>query len=861
MAIWAAGDAIHVANTGAPLTQSGVHSLLALRVSAKDPDDHGAVVGRFGVGFTATAALARSVEIRSQTGTICFDAARTADAITQEGIGVAGQVPLLRLAWPGALAPRDGFATEIVLGLTDAHDANALLAVAAGQAPDLLTALTALTRITIADSVFGIERTELRSDAGGAWARRLEVSVDDQIAEVFTEVERSPSRWLVRSEAGAVIPGGRDVLWAPTPTDIELSLPCRLIARLRLTHDRRHVHPDADIASAAVGYLDLLRRLGPVDAVSLVPAAYRARGGDDARLIDAVLGELRSAPWLTGVASDVLVPAQSVVLIGLSPELGEVLGEVFADLVHPDLSLAHLLPTLESLGVSRIGLAEVARRLSGVERPTSWWGRLYAALAPLVATAVDAEELATLPIPRSDGRMNVGARGLFTTHSVRTPLRWIRTVDPDVDGPLLERLGAARLSIPDALADPVLRTLVDEAVELAEDGADADSDSAELADEVLTLVVADPQAPVPDWLSRLPLPTDDGELRSADELLLGGSPLERVLVDDHPFGLVARDIAERFGAEALRRLGVGWGFSMVCDELPTAPDHELPDEEQWWDSLPDAPEKLCAVRDLDLVDPQRWPQALTLLVEDESTAAVLADRRGYTAWWLRQFAEVDELLLGEYRAPSDVSLDGVLDPLVHPHADALAPALAALPPDSAADAALLCARLGDQAREVSPGVARGVYAAVVRACRAGTFDWADIDEPGGVRVVSGIVADANSVPVILDEPWWAQAIEPDVLVVGPDDAEGAALLADILDLPVASDEFTGQPLSDGVVVPSTVTEAVLFAAETGRDLAGEIRIHDELRIVLSRNNGSDERTVAVRWWVDASGVTHLSRRM
>ncbi|RPA59903.1 hypothetical protein EF294_11650 [Gordonia oryzae] len=871
VAIWSDVDDLHVANTGAPLTEAGVRSLLALRVSAKRPDGTGGVIGRFGVGFSATAAVAHTIEIRSTTGTIRFDRARAAAAVAEAGIVDAARVPLLRLAWPGKGVPRAGFATEIVLGLVEGLDPQAILDAAAAQAPDLLLALTALRLITVEDNAFEIDRTDLVNDelSSGSRVRRLTVTVtgrDDRRSRDFAEIEHGPSRWL-RADDGRPVSAGADasaadVLWAPTPTDIELSLPCRLIARLPLTQDRRHVHPDADIAAAAAGYVDVLRLAEPGDGVALVPRAHRARNGDDARLIDAVLGELRRTAWLPGIAGVPLVPEGASVLIGLDPDLAEVLGELFTDLVHPDLSLAHQLPVLESLGVSRIGLALLAERLTGVDRDPAWWGRLYAALAPLVSTTLDAEELAALPIPRSDGRMNIGARGLFTAHAVQTPLRWIRTVAAEADHPLLERLGVQRLSITDALADPALRVLVEEAADLVEDGAGEEVDATGLAEEVLALLGAGTDTDVPGWLSRLPLPADDGDLRSADEMLLADSPLAAVLVEDHPFGLLDTDVAERHSVQVLRRLGVGWSFAVIGDELPTGPDHDLPDEEQWWETLPDPPERLCAIRDLDLVDPARWERALTLIVEDEQAARALDDREGYTAWWLRHFAEVDGALLGEYRAPSDHSLVGVLDPLEHPHADALAPAVAALPPESATQASLLLARLGDRARSISPGVARGIYSAVAEVCRSGRIDWSEIDAPDGVRVASGatVLTDDHRVPVVVDDRWWAQAVDPGVLVIGPDSPEGAALLADVLDLPTVSEELTAEPVGAGEYATADDTAAVLFTAETGRPVHGEVRVYDDLRMAVSRKGSGESSEVRVRWWVDNRGGTHLSRR-
>ncbi|MGV9669898.1 sacsin N-terminal ATP-binding-like domain-containing protein [Gordonia sp. NPDC003504] len=858
--VWADDDgALHVANTGAPLTDSGVRSLLALRVSAKgdahDPD----VIGRFGVGFTATATVADRIEIRSRSGSVVFDRERAANAAAAAGIETAA-VPVLRLAWPTDVAPAQPFDTEVVLHLRPDVDVGKLLESAADQAPGLLLALAGVDRITVADNDVEIERTAVpeTDPAIGSTMRRLVITrtagPETRTPQVWTEVARPPSRWLIsrRADGESVEPIARDVLWAPTPTEIELSLPCRLIADLPLTPDRRHLHPDADISSAAVGYTDVMRCIAGSERLSLVPSAHRARGRVDAQLIEAVLDELRVTSWLPGIDESSLVPARAVVLIGLTDALAELLGDAFADLVSPELSLAQHLALLESLGVERLGLAGLAERLAGLEREPRWWGRLYEALAPLVATPLDVEELAALPVPRADGRTNFGVRGLFSAGAVSIPLRWIHTIAPDADHPLLLRVGAQPLSIPEALADPALRALVEAAVDLADSGED-DDEVTGLAEEVLALLAADPDVPTPEWLSRIPLRDSEGEFRSADEMVLADSPLLAVLVEDHPFSLVADEMVGRFGVGTLRRLGVGWGFAVVRDDLPTGPDHELPDEEQWWDTLSAAPESICAVRDLDLVDPDKWPAALTLLATDPDIAATLDDRAGYTAWWLRNFAEIDGLLLGEYRAASDTSLDGVLDQLDHPHADAFAAAVASLPPASSDEASLLITRVGDPRRQVSPGVARGVYAAVVDACRAGAVDWRDVAEPEGVRAASG----AATGSAILDAPWWAQAIDPDDLVVGPADADGASLLADILDLPTVGEAFSARVDDEGRPATGSSTAAVLFTAETGRALLGQVRVHDELWITLSRNGTDHKITVRVRWWVDYRGITHL----
>ncbi|MQA76855.1 MAG: molecular chaperone Hsp90, partial [Solirubrobacterales bacterium] len=145
---------------------------------------------------------------------------------------------------------------------------------------------------------------------------------------------------------------------------------------------------------------------------------------------------------------------------------------------------------------------------------------------------------------------------------------------------------------------------------------------------------------------------------------------------DAPFGVVAAELVERWGAQTLERAGVLSTFALVRDEDVTVDpgecDHDLDAEDAWVDAVlaaageqgevPPVLVELVAVRDLDLVAPDRWPQALELLADPPLRAAVvepatvrLADGSrtlvpSYTAWWLRTSP-----VLGGWR-PTDLRL-------------------------------------------------------------------------------------------------------------------------------------------------------------------------------------------------------------
>ncbi|MBH0120950.1 ATP-binding protein [Rhodococcus sp. CX] len=840
MRVWLGDDGLHVANTGSPLDGPGVQALTALRASAKTGG-----VGRFGVGFTAVLAVSDDIGIRSRTGSIRFSAERTRAVLREHDLTPPRSgVPVLRLAWPTAEPPVSGFDTEIVLRLRPDVDARALLDGFRAEAAELLLELPALGSITIGDD----ELTRTRTDLGGGVH---EIVVGEHR---WWEGEGPHARWLVPvTAAGEITPLGDDVLRAPTRSDEELSLPVLVVADVPMQPDRRRLLPGAPLDRIAEGYARFAAALPADQRIALVPVPGFARSEADGLLREAVLAELRTHPWLPAAAGgDDLVPERATALDGLTDELAEALADVVPGLVAPALCGPRYASLLAAVDVHRIGPARVAELLAGLDRDPQWWRRLYDALEPLVVDAVVAEELASIPVPLSDGRLVTGPRTtvLGADLGVDGPLvlPWVRLVHPDAAHPLLARLGAGTVTAVDLLSDPALFAAVEDV------DPDDDEAAAELADTVLRLAGHVPVGSLPRDLGALLLPDVDGELVPADELLLPDAPLADVLVDESPFGTVDSKVIDRYGVDALRAVGVGWGFTVLRAELPTGPDHDLPDEGQWWETVDTDPDTLVAVRDLDLVDETRWARALTLLAADPDTADALADRDGYTAWWLRTYAVLDGQPLGRLRAPDDTTFEGLLDPCPHPDADRLRACLASPVVDSTALAALLLDRLADPDRDPAPAVVAAAHGALAAAYASGVLDVAALDLPDAVRSIAGTVVDAADA-LVLDRPWLAAVVPAERIVMGTTATAGA--LAELLDLPLASDTVSAEPTGPGRATEwSREPQAVLAAATTGVPLPrGPLTVHDRL-VVSCSGAVTGEREVA--WWVDRSGTTHCT---
>jgi hypothetical protein len=342
------------------------------------------------------------------------------------------------------------------------------------------------------------------------------------------------------------------------------------------------------------------------------------------------------------------------------------------------------------------------------------------------------------------------------------------------------------------------------------------------------------------WLGALALRAADGDWRRADELALPGSRFLTVLDKNSPLGVLADDIAERWTPETLAAVGVLTGFTIVTDEAPTGPDHDLADESDWWDDQPEPPVRVEAIRDLDLVADDAWPIAIRLLAGDPDTWRVM--RTSYTAWWIAHHA----LLAGEppshWRLPDADELAGLYDVAptdLEPELQTLMGVRAELAVESTEDAEDLLDRLADPARVVSRGVTLRAYTALAEAVRDDVVDPEYVDPPAEVRTIDGEVTDNAAV---LDAPWLAPVTDGYVAV----DFDLAEPLAELLDIPLASEAGQAAPESTGELVAWSDLGAVVDACDLA-DLPvppGGPIVH--MRLMVAGRH--------VPWWIDGDVV-------
>ncbi|GAA3089991.1 molecular chaperone Hsp90 [Pseudonocardia yunnanensis] len=881
---------LRVANTGVPLDAAGVAALASLRASAKR-DDPGSV-GRFGVGFAGVLAVSDAPRVVSTAGAVAFSAGRTAEAVAAlpgpaAELARRDEPPVLRLVWPVDERPPTGFDTEVRLPVRPGADLHALLAQARAGAPDLLLALPDIVEIAVGDDVLtrvdGPGPGEV-SIGGRRWllARRDGTHGADDARTQATE-ERSRRDWtacwaLPLTADGSPDPLSGDVLHAPTAAAERLALPARLIATVPLEPDRRRVRPgpaaDRVLAGAAQAYLELVRAVSPLQRLALVPEPGFPRSELDGRLRQLLLDALRTAAWLPAATGAELVPGRAewldlpgadlpgAPLPGLLAEAG------FDRLLAPMATTAGP-AALAELGVHRLTAAELVTRLFGVERPAAWWRTLYAEVAPIADTVPGlVDELRALPVPLADGRVAAGPATVLlppedgtdaaraVQHIATLALPGLHVADAAAVHPLLGRLGATVADPAGLLEHPALT----EAVERSVDDAEAGLDTGPLAEAVLELVAELGSAPA--GLAALALPDREGRPARADELMLPDAALRPLLAADVPLDVLDEGLAARVPRSALTAVGVVDGFAVVTDEEPVSPDHDLDDEERWWDSLDAPPTRLVAVRDLDLVADDAWPAALALLGAVRETRAAVMALGSYTAWWLGRHARLGGRRPGHWRLPTAHALATLYDPPPTPDDapgvfddEALLAAIgvrADLAITDTAVAADLLARLVDPDRHPDVALVADAHEALAEAVAEGRVRSADLDMPEQVRALDGSVADVD-VAMVLDAPWLAAVLPAGELVTGGD----PVALAELLDLPAASEIVAADVEGPGRTVRWAEISDVVVACHTlGVPVPpGELALHDELWVVVRRPVSGRFRVLS---WRDASGRWHAA---
>lgn len=678
-------------------------------------------------------------------------------------------------------------------------------------------------------------------------------------------------------------------------------LPALLIASLPLDTTRRHTAPgpltDFLVQRAADAYAELLAEWRPVTTATLdlVPGPL-GKGHVDGILREAILDRLPRVAFLAPAAPSEELPAlrpiEAEVAEGAGKDTVGVLAEVFPTLLPAGLERR---PELRTLGVGRVPLTEAIDRLAGVDRAPTWWWRLYDSLA-----GVDPDRLTGLPVPLAvasdpddDGeprriRTTIGPRQVLLPEE-RTPAELTRlglkVAHPEAAHPLLEKLGALPATPRAVLTTPQVRAAVAASLDAGEIwDEDADTlDAEELAEAVLGLVREADLAPGDEpWLGALALPDEDGELAPASELVLPDSPFAAVIREGELAYLDA-DLASRWGEQPLAAVGVLANFTLIRttdlvldpDDLdPREADYPEPDDaglleavDVWCEDVldhlpmgvvPPVATEIVAVRDLDLVEDDAWPQALALLAQPplrdaltQPVRVLLPDGttetvRSYTAWWLRDHPVLDGRRPAGLRAEgSDPLLSGLYD-----SADAtgfedeqvlralgVRTSVAALL-DEPGGAAELLARLADPDREVTAAQLHALYTALA------DLDPEQVTLPGKLRTV----VDGELVVVDAEEALVADA--PDLLPL----AGGLPLLpvapsraADLAEL------FQVQCLSEAVEAEVTtvgeeheVPDAV--HALLGPSTPASYIEHDELRAA-----GTE-----LDWRITPDGVLHAA---
>ncbi|WP_329012085.1 MULTISPECIES: sacsin N-terminal ATP-binding-like domain-containing protein [unclassified Streptomyces] len=821
--------------------------------------DEPALVGRHG-GVRWSLAEARE---------LAADTARHSPGLGDEVRRRDGHVPLLRLPFAAEGTAPDPYDTAVILPLRDAAATGLAERLLDAVDDSLLLALPGLEEVVI--EVDGQEPRTLRrrtedavtvvDDSRDGTTRWRTISAHGPLtADLLTDrpvEERLRPHWSVTwavpedGEGRPVRPRTAPVLHAPTPSDEALGFPGVLIASFPLDTTRRHTAPgpltDFLVDRAADAYAELLAGWRPVTegAIDLVPGPL-GKGELDGALRQAVLRRLPRTAFLPPALPpqgddelpEALRPRDAEIVEGAGADTVRVLAEVLPTLLPAGLERR---PELRALGVARLPLADAVDRLAGLEKEPEWWWRLYDSLA-----GVDPERLSGLPVPLAGtGRTTIGPRQvLLPAPDATAPdaevlgRLGLKMAHADAAHPLLEKLGALPATPRAVLTTPQVRAAV--AASLDDEGGamwEEDApDAEELADTVLALVRDAGLEPGDEpWLGALALPDEDGELAPAGELVLAGSPFARVIREDE-LAAVDAELAEKWGEQPLAACGVLADFALVRatdvvldpDELePRDSDFAEPDDaglldavdvwsEDILDRFPDSPvppvaTELVAVRDLDLVDDDRWPEALALLAQPplrdalvQPVRVLLPDGthevvRPYTAWWLRGHPVLDgRRPAGLLAAGGDPLLRGLYD-----EADAtgfadeqvlralgVRTSVAALL-DEPGGAAELLDRLADPDRPVTPVQLHGLYSALA------DLEPEQVTLPDEVRAVRdgrAVVVDARDAVVVDSPDLLPFTSGMPLLPVRP---SLAAALAELFQVRRLSESVTGAVDSEG----------------------------------------------------------------
>ncbi|MFJ8732306.1 sacsin N-terminal ATP-binding-like domain-containing protein [Streptomyces bauhiniae] len=821
--------------------------------------DEPALVGRHG-GVRWSLAEAR--ELTAETS-------RHSPGLGDEVRRRDGHVPLLRLPFAAEGTAPDPYDTAVILPLRDAAAASLAERLLDAVDDSLLLALPGLEEVVI--EVEGREPRTLRrsvedavtvvDDSRDGTTRWRTVAahgpLDAALLADRPVEERLRPHWSVTwavpedGEGRPVRPRTAPVLHAPTPSDEPLGFPGVLIASFPLDTTRRHAAPgpltDFLVERAADAYTELLAGWRPVTegAIDLVPGPL-GQGELDGALRQAVLDRLPRTAFLPPALPpqgddelpEALRPRDAEIVEGAGAATVRVLAEVLPTLLPAGLERR---PELRALGVARLPLADAVDRLAGLEKEPEWWWRLYDSLA-----GVDPERLSGLPVPLAGtGRTAIGPRQvLLPAPDASAPdaevlgRLGLKMAHADAAHPLLEKLGALPATPRAVLTTPQVRAAV--AASLDDDGGamweEDTPDAEELADTVLALVRDAGLEPGDEpWLGALALPDEDGELAPAGELVLPGSPFARVIREGE-LAAVDADLAEKWGGQPLAACGVLADFALVrATDVVLDPDEleprdsdfaELDDaglldavdvwSEDILDRFPDSPvppvaTELVAVRDLDLVDDDRWPEALALLAQPplrdalvQPVRVLLPDGthevvRPYTAWWLRGHPVLDgRRPAGLLAAGGDPLLRGLYD-----EADAtgfhdeqvlralgVRTSVAALL-DEPGGAAELLDRLADPGRPVTPLQLHGLYSALA------DLDPEQVTLPDELRAVRDgrtVVVDARDAVVVDSPDLLPFTSGVPLLPVRP---SLAAALAELFQVRRLSESVTGAVDSEG----------------------------------------------------------------